>query len=141
MSAAQKSIATASYALFALEQPISLIELAAAARESRFPFASTQTPGWFAAAAHDDYSLLDTAPELLVLPTDLESAAKVDVTGIDLILVYAPELAPQRPQVPEPKPRPTPSLKPIEVPAVVAAEMPRTATQLGLLAELADLDG
>lgn len=141
MSAAQKSIAAASYALFALEQPISLTELAAAASESRFPLASTQTPGWFAAAALDDYSLLDTAPELLVLPADLDSAAKVDVSGIDLIHVYAPELAPERRLTPAPDSVPMPAPQPAEVAVVVAVEMPRTATQLGLLAELSDLDG
>lgn len=139
MSAAHESVAAASYALFALEQPISLVELAAAAGESRFPLAATQTPGWFAAAAQADYSLLDTAPELLVLPTDLESAANVDVSGIDLIHVYAPELAPGRLQAPEPTPPPT--HQPSATPVPVAAELPRTSTQLGLLAELSDLDG
>ncbi len=137
MSAAQQSIAAATYALFALEQPISLIELAAAARESRFPLATTQTPEWFSAAAQDHYSLLDTAPELLVLPADLESAARVDVTGIDLIHVYAPELAPQ---LPDPAVRVV-APEPEAAPVVVAPEMPRTATQISLIAELSDLDG
>lgn len=134
MTAARESIASATYAMFALEQPISLVELAAAARESRFPLATTQTPGWFAAAAHDDYSLLETAPELLVLPTDLESAAEVDVSGIDLIHVYAPELA-------ESAAAPAAEAASPEAAASHAPEMPRTSTQLGLLAELSNLDG
>lgn len=134
MTAARESIASASYALFALEQPISLFELAAAARDSRFPLAATLTPSWFAAAAQDDYSLLDTAPELLVLPRDLETAAQVDVTGIDLIHVYAPELAPDapRPVVVATPPAPVPDAEP---------DVPRTSTQLGLLKELSNLDG
>ncbi len=134
MSAAQECIASTTYALFALEQPISLYELEVAARDSRFPMAATLTPGWFAAAARDDSSLLETAPELLVLPADLEAAAHVDVTGIDLIHVYAPELMPEAvvQQVAEPieEPEPEPD-----------AEMPRTSTQLGLLKELSGLDG
>lgn len=135
MNAARRSIASAAYALFALEQPISLVELAVAARELDFPLATTQTPTWFAAAAQDDYSLLETAPELLVLPAHLDSATTVDVTGIDLIHVYAPELADgqEATATPEPQP-PAPSL------GEAVAEMPRTSTQLGLLKELSNLD-
>jgi hypothetical protein len=113
-------------------------ELAAAARDRAFPLAATQTPGWFAAAAHDDYSLLDTAPELLVLPTDLASAAAVDVTGIDLIHVYAPELAEQSEVVAE---RPAVEPAPVAVkPAHAPVDLPSTSTQLGLLKELSNLD-
>ena len=131
MSAAGESIASATYSLFALEQPIPMADLAAGAREARFPLATTTTPQWFAAAAHDDYSLLETAPELLVLPTDLDHADAVDVSGIDLIHVYAPELAMGVPEPSQP------------APARVAAaehEAPRTSTQLGLLKELSELD-
>jgi len=139
MTAARDSIASATYALFALEQPISLVELAAAARDSRFPLAATLTPGWFAAAAHEDYSLLDTAPELLVLSTDLDSVASVDVSGIDLIHVYAPELAdPSASRISEPTPVPVASAEPVPV---ASPEMPSTSTQLGLLRELSNLDG
>ena len=92
MTRAQDSLASAAYALFALQQPIELPELAAAAADWRFPLAATQTPDWFAAAASGESSLLEMAPELQVLPTDLEAADRVDVSGIDLIHVYAPEL-------------------------------------------------
>ncbi len=135
MDSARRSIASAAYALFALEQPVSLVELAAAARTRDFPLATTQTPTWFAAAAHEDYSLLETAPELLVLSTHLESAASVDVTGIDLIHVYAPELVESPPEKPAAEP---------PVVTVAAApggeELPRTSTQMGLLKELSNLD-
>jgi hypothetical protein len=128
-----EALATAAYALFALEQPIPLEDVRAAASTHGFPLASQTTPDWFANAADDDYDLRQTAPELLVLSGD---GAEVDVTGIDLIHVYAPELAGLEddddvttPADPGPEPAHGPSAT------------PRTATQLGLLRELDDLDG
>lgn len=137
MIRAQEALVSAAYALFALEQPLDLPEIAASAPRWRFPLASTQTPDWFAAAASADSSLLDVAPELQVLSADLEEADRVDVSGIDLIHVYAPELQ---------------SIEDIEgiedieeepvLPAAPAppAEQPRTSTQLGLLKELGNLE-
>ena len=133
MQEAASSVAAAAYAMFALLQPIPLEELRAAAGTRSFPLAETTTPDWFAAAASDESSLLEMAPELLVLAPDMESPDDVDVSGIDLIHVYAPELqgvddeedAPA--QKPEPKPAPTPTT-------------PRTSTQIGLLRELGNLD-
>jgi hypothetical protein len=133
MTRAQESLASAAYALLALQQPIELPELAAAAPGWRFPLAATQTPGWFAAAASGESSLLDTAPELQVLPADLEAADRVDVSGIDLINVYAPELQGIE-DLDDDEPVPAPA-----APAP-AAEQPRTSTQLGLLKELGNLD-
>ena len=133
MTRAQESLASAAYALFALQQPIELSELAAAAPGWRFPLAATQTPDWFAAAASDESSLLDVAPELQVLPSDLEAADRVDVSGIDLIHVYAPELQTIE-ELDEGEPVPAPA-----APAP-AHEQPRTSTQLGLLKELGNLD-
>ncbi len=122
--------ASAAYALFALEQPISLDDLRAGAVQSTFLLASQATPDWFANAAAEDYDLRETAPELLVLADDRHD---VDVTGIDLIHVYAPELAGlEDEEIPEFR-------EPDEAPAATAT--PRTATQLGLLRELEDLDG
>jgi hypothetical protein len=133
MTRAQESLAAAAYALFALEQPLGLPELAAAAPAGRFPLAATQTPEWFAAAASGGYNLHDVAPELQVLSGDLEGADRVDVSGIDLIHVYAPELQSIEDLEEEPEPVAPP------VPAA-AAEKPRTSTQLGLLKELGNLD-
>jgi hypothetical protein len=133
MTRAQESLASAAYALFALQQPIELPELAAAAPGWRFPLAATQTPDWFAAAASGESSLLDVAPELQVLSSDLEAADRVDVSGIDLIHVYAPELQSIE-DLDEEEPAPAPA-----APAP-AAEKPRTSTQLGLLKELGNLD-
>ena len=133
MSIARESLAAAAYALFALNQPISLDEIAEAARDGGFPLAATKTPGWFAAAASHDSSLLETAPELLVLSSDGDPDAVVDVSGFDLIHVYAPELQAveemEEPVVPRPE-EPSPPV-----------EKPRTSTQTDLLKELADLDG
>ena len=132
MTSAQESLSSAAYALFALQQPLDLPELAAAAPSGRFPLAATQTPDWFAAAASGESSLRDVAPELQVLPADLEEADRVDVSGLDLIHVFAPELQSIEELDDEPPPAPaTPT---------PAAEQPRTSTQLGLLKELGNLD-
>lgn len=125
------ALAAASYALFALEQPIPIEELRAAAPDRSFPLASQSTPDWFANAAADDYDLRETAPELLVLPG---GGADVDVTGIDLIHVYAPELAGLEDDSDDD------ALGELE-PSAAKDAAPRTATQLGLLRELDDLDG
>lgn len=133
MSDVERALAVASYALFALEQPLTLDEVEAGARAGAFPAAAAHTPEWFAAAAEGS-DLLEMAPELKVLPTDLEAAQHVDLTGIDLIHVYAPEMADQEdtaaaPDEPEPEPAPRP-----------AATKPGAATQIGLLKELGGLD-
>lgn len=132
MTSPQESLSSAAYALFALQQPLDLPELAAAAPSWRFPLAATQTPDWFAAAASGESSLRDVAPELQVLSTDLEEADRVDVSGMDLIHVYAPELQSIEDLEDEPVAAPA-------APAP-AAEQPRTSTQLGLLKELGNLD-
>lgn len=132
MTSAQESLSSAAYALFALQQPLDLPELADAAASWRFPLAATQTPDWFAAAASGESSLRDVAPELQVLSTDLEEADRVDVSGMDLIHVYAPELQSIEDLEDEPVAAPA-------APAP-AAEQPRTSTQLGLLKELGNLD-
>lgn len=126
-----EALAAASYALFALEQPIPMEDLRAAAPDRSFPLASQSTPDWFANAAADDYDLHETAPELLVLPG---GGADVDVTGIDLIHVYAPELAGLEDDAVGDAPDQ-------REPPIVTHAAPRTSTQLGLLRELDDLDG
>jgi hypothetical protein len=132
MPTLQKSIASAAYALFALQQPIPLDALADGTASGRFPLAQTSSPQWFAAAASEESSLLDTAPELLAMPEDAEAAGVADVSGIDLIHVYAPELL-EVEQIEEPPP--PPATRP-DVPA----EKPSTSTQIGLLKELSNLD-
>ena len=131
MTDVQAALSSAAYALFALEQPLGTDEIRQGARAGAFPAASSHTPGWFAAAA-EGADLLDMAPELQVLPVDLEEAERVDVTGIDLIHVYAPEMTVEKAEQEEPEP--------VAPPAPSPAEKPRTSTQIGLLKELGDLD-
>lgn len=127
MSPIQQALSATAYALFAFEQPLDLEEIAQGARAGAFPAAATHTPEWFAAAAEAS-SLLDMAPELQVLADDDAAAEAVDVSGLDLIRVYAPEM--QGPAEDEP---------PVAPPAAAPAT-PRTSTQLGLLKELGNLD-
>lgn len=132
MSAITRAITTSAYALFALQQPLSLDRIADGVHALEFPEAETTTPQWFAAAASDESSLLDTAPELVAIQEDAEAIGVADVSGIDLIHVYAPQpVAFDRAPEPEPVPDPAP---------VAKREQPRTSTQIGLLKELSNLD-
>jgi hypothetical protein len=134
MTTVQESLARAAYGLFALHQPISLSEISAAAPLGGFPLAATRTPEWFAAAASQESSILDTAPELLILPVG-DDGPRVDVSGIDLIHVYAPELQAVEGLV---EPTPAPASPPPR--SAEPVEKPRTSTQIGLLKELSNLD-
>ena len=134
----ERALSVAAYALFALEQPLSLEEIATGARTGAFPAAATHTPEWFAAAA-EGMDLHVMAPELQVLPSDDEVADLVDVTGIDLIHVYAPEFAAasldsvddtDESEKAEEDAQPVPP----------KAAKPGAATQIGLLKELGGLD-
>lgn len=136
MTALEESMAAAAYALFALQQPLPLSQLSASAQERVFPLAFSQTPEWFAAASDSESSLLETAPELLVLPGDGDDDSDVDVSGIDLIHVYAPEL--QSVEDLDEDEEPSPAAQPAEV--APPPSSPDTARQLGLLRELSDLD-
>lgn len=120
------------YALFAFHQPVPLGDLAAASPSRAFPLAAQQTPDWFAAAATGESSLLDTAPELQTLPLEEMDAANAEVTGIDLIRMFAPELQAIDDETVQPV------RKAARVPEDDASQ---TATQLGLLKELFNLDG
>jgi hypothetical protein len=131
MTAMQEPMSSAVYSLFSLQQRLPLDQLAQAAPGRSFPMALAQTPEWFAAASTQGSSLLDTAPELLGLPTGADN--RVDLSGLDLIRVYAPEL--QAAADLEDEPEPPPVAEPVK-----RAATPGTATQIGLLRELGDLD-
>lgn len=135
MPEVQQALASTVYALFALEQPLALSDISQGSRAGAFPAAATHTPEWFAAAA-EGLDLLEMAPELQVLPTDLEAAEQVDVSGIDLIHVYAPELSGSKDD------EATAAAESAQQPAKPAepSAQPRTSTQLGLLKELGNLD-
>lgn len=131
MSEVQQALTAAAYALFALEQPLSLDEIAAGARAGTFPGAALHTPGWFAAAA-DSGDLLSMAPELQALPPDGDDEA--DLTGVDLIRVYAPEMAERRALPEEPTERTYRDVDSAE------QTQPRESTRISLLRELENLD-
>lgn len=95
MAEVQESLVASFYALFAFEQNLRLDELAVGAQSREFPAAATHTPDWFAAAA-DSVDILAMAPELRVLSADETDDRSVDVDELDIISVYAPEMAAQR---------------------------------------------
>lgn len=134
MPEVQAALSASAYALFALEQPLALPEIAQGVRAGSFPAAATHTPEWFAAAA-DGSSLIEMAPELQVLPTDLDAASDVDVSGIDIIHIYAPEMAARTEDAEDAAEADEESSAPAP-----AAPTPRASTQIGLLKELGDLD-
>jgi hypothetical protein len=132
MGAMQGPMASAVYCLFALQQRLPLEQLAEAAPGRAFPMSLAQTPEWFAAASAHGSSLLDTAPELLGLPTGADN--RVDLSGLDLIRVYAPELQAAA-DLEDDGLEPPPAAEPVK-----RAATPGTATQIGLLREISDLD-
>lgn len=120
------------YGMFALEQQVPLDELHAHSSDRRLRAQGPKSPEWFAAAAADDASLLQTAPELLAMPSDGMSVPTLPPDS-DIIGIYAPEsprsqrdaqrLAP--PVVVEVPPEMPPPVKPVH---------------LGLLRELGGLE-
>lgn len=139
MSDVERALAASAYALFALEQTLPLAEIAAGAHAGAFPAAATHTPEWFAAAAEGS-DLLEMAPELQVLPTDLEAADLVDVSGIDLIHVYAPEMAAAASDMSADDSGEAEKAEEAAEAARPQAPKPGAATQIGLLKELGGLD-
>lgn len=121
----QSIMTNSAYALFALEQQLTLPEIAEGARAGVFPAATLHTPDWFAAAA-DSGDLLAMAPELRQGPDDETGA--LDLAGVDLIQVYAPESAVEAPEE--------------EAADVDQVEEPKEQgpVRIGLLKELGDLD-
>ena len=113
------------YGLFALQQPLTLVELQASAGDRRLPMSDAQTPEWFAAAAATDSSLLDMAPELQGFGERNTSAG-----GVDLVHIYAPGSARIDDDAAPPRPR-----------AAAAPTAPDgTTVKFDLLKELADLE-
>lgn len=126
------------FAMFALQQPLTLDEIADGARDRRLPMADPQTPDWFAALATGGASLMDIAPELRVLPAEPEQAPAPDVQGLDLVRIYSDHVA----QVEEGAGTEgeTSALVDQVKPAVPAGPPPEASRQIGLLKELDGLD-
>lgn len=87
MSNIDDNVVPVLYALMALEQDVTISELAVGAQNRSMPEADTETPEWFAAAT-ESVDLLAMAPELREIPEDSS-----DGEGLDIIGVYAPEMS------------------------------------------------
>lgn len=119
------AIANLPYALFALQQSVTLEELHPAADRIAMRAAKPQSPEWFAAAASDEASLLETAPELLAANTN--AATTVVSPDSDIIEIYAPGSV-----------RPSRSMPAVE--EEDAGDAPRASKAFELLQELTTLD-
>ncbi len=137
-----RSLNTATYGLFALEQPLSLEEIAAGAQRRVFPAAALHTPEWFAAAA-EGQDLLAIAPELQ--PDVVPDEQGQRLAEVDLIRVYGTTRADQ------PEDDGVSGISPAEQKATLSkpteddelhAEPARSspAVHIGLLKELGELD-
>ena len=123
------------YSLVALEQPLTVAELAEGSATRTFPALSTRTPEWFAAAASGS-DLLAMAPELQALHSQVDAdEAPTGSPAVDLIHVYAPEMA-----VLEDLEDDEDEDDGVESSAPVPEARPGAGTQIGLLKELNDLD-
>lgn len=122
-------LADVAFALFALQQPVSLEEMAERAHERRLIMASAHTPGWFAAAASSS-SLPDIAPELRGDQSAIDAANR---EVIDLVWLFAPELRELESRE---------DLTPVEEDAAIPVKRDSAAAvvQIGLLRELSDFD-
>lgn len=95
----QAMLARQCFTQFALEQQVPLEVLREAAEDLALPLASSAAPDWFTAAAQPEAALLDLAPELQILPADSSASVEelsAQVADIDLVRMYAPELAAAR---------------------------------------------
>ena len=129
------ALAASAYAQFALQQPLTLEQLAAAADEMTFPLATTQTPEWFSAAGSPGSSLVDTAPELSVGASGAASADGSE-EKLDLVRMYAPELGQEVPRAAPPTP---PAARTPDVDPEPETDTPQDDA-LGMLRELDNLD-
>ena len=134
------SLSALAYAMFALQQQLPLSELHPESAGVTMRSTRRQSPEWFAAAADDEASLLQTAPELLAMSsTDADPMVPRDS---DIIGIYAPN----SPRSLRDKLRLDATRPPVisasepELPEVIEVNSPRTSVQLGLLRELDVLD-
>jgi hypothetical protein len=135
-----KSLSTVAYAMFALQQQLPLSELHPESAGVTMRSTRRQSPEWFAAAADDEASLLQTAPELLAMSSnDVDPVVPRDS---DIIGIYAPN----SPRALRDKLRFDSAKPPIileveaEPHSVAELHSPRTSVQMGLLRELDALD-
>lgn len=117
------------YAQIALEQRLTLDQIAQAAQTLSLPMASSDAPDWYVAATSPQASLVDLAPEL-------RAVAGVD-ERLDLVRMYAPELStPEQSVVEETVVEEVPAVAPKPVPVQKADDL----SKIELLRELSGLD-
>lgn len=117
-------LAAAGYALFALQQSVPVEGLHP--DQTSFAVTPHETPNWFAAAADDNASLLEIAPELMDAPlVELDGEVRPVRHEMDLVAMYGTPVVEPEPVDDEP---------------VAAPNEPRAAVQIGLLREVAFLD-
>lgn len=122
-------LADVAFAVFALQQPVSLDEMAEQAREHRLIMASANTPGWFAAAASSS-SLPEIAPELHEAQSAIDAESR---EVMDLVWLYAPELR-------DIEPAGSQAVAPATPISPEIRESSASSVQIGLLRQLSDFD-
>lgn len=126
--------------MFAFQQQLPLSELHPESAGVTMRSTRRQSPEWFAAAADDEASLLQTAPELLAMSsTDADPLVPRDSDIIGIYAPNSPRALRERLRLDSAKPAVITRAEP--VPQVqVEAHSPRTSVQMGLLRELDALD-
>lgn len=134
------SLSTLAYAMFALQQQLPLSELHPESAGVTMRSARRQSPEWFAAAADDEASLLQTAPELLAMSsTDEDPMVPRDSDIIGIYAPNSPRALRDKLRLESAKPAVISELEPDpQVP--FESHSPRTSVQMGLLRELDALD-
>ncbi len=134
------SLSTVAYAMFALQQQLPLSELHPESAGITMRSTRRQSPEWFAAAADDEASLLQTAPELLAMSsTDDDPVVPRDSDIIGIYAPNSPRALRDRLRLDSAKPPVITEVEP-EPQVVVETNSPRTSVQMGLLRELDALD-
>ncbi|MGI9136439.1 MAG: hypothetical protein ACR2JS_05165 [Candidatus Nanopelagicales bacterium] len=134
------SLSTVAYAMFAFQQQLPLSELHPESAGVTMRSIRRQSPEWFAAAADDDASLLQTAPELLAMSsTDADPLVPRDSDIIGIYAPNSPRALRDRLRLDSSKPS---VIADAEQPPHASGEAnsPRTSVQMGLLRELDALD-
>lgn len=126
--------------MYALQQQLPISELHPASAGVTMRSTRRQSPEWFAAAADDEASLLQTAPELLAMSsTDADPMVPRDSDIIGIYAPNSPRAMRDRLRLDSVKPPVIEDATPSPMPAP-EVNSPRTSVQMGLLRELDALD-
>ena len=134
------SLSTVAYAMFALQQQLPLSELHPESAGVTMRSTRRQSPEWFAAAADDEASLLQTAPELLAMSsTDADPVVPRDSDIIGIYAPNSPRALRDKLRLESAKPPVIEETESVQ-PPLPETSSPRTSVQMGLLRELDALD-